>query len=60
MMSLILMSLLVTLGFFLGSYWVKSGETAPITREQYNRILATAFLWYGVAYEYFTQGRERE
>lgn len=44
--------ILISLGFILGSFWVKSGEETPITKEKYKQIVAASTVWLAVLYEY--------
>ena len=43
-------SLLVSMGFMLSYFWIKSGEGAVVTREDYNKVLATSLLWVILVY----------
>jgi hypothetical protein len=46
MATILLMLLSVILGFFLGSYWVLSGQNTVLSRQQYNKIVLAAGTWW--------------
>ena len=44
--------LCVVLGFVLGALWQKSGEQQIIDRNDYNRAVSAALVWFVFAYQY--------